>query len=241
MRFPADGTANLFRGQFGKFLYRRHPDVYQRYFAPIRAEGVPSGLHDPPRPFVFRVRHLEGARLDRFHVGLNLFAAEAAIPAMSEALAELVRQNLRAELTSVEGAEMLHLPLMPSRDVARARVHFLTPTELKPPGEPDFGRLFARIRDRVSILRALYGAGPLEIDFKAMGERAAAVQMARCEIRQQRVRRATGSRHPLGGFIGKAEYEGGLTEFVPYLNIAQYTGVGRQTVWGKGEISIETF
>jgi CRISPR/Cas system endoribonuclease Cas6 (RAMP superfamily) len=57
----------------------------------------------------------------------------------------------------------------------------------------------------------------------------------------ERVSRNTGQRHPLGGFTGVAEYEGDLTEFIPYLEIAAYTGVGRQTVWGKGEIRIETF
>jgi hypothetical protein len=43
----------------------------------------------------------------------------------------------------------------------------------------------------------------------------------------------------LGGFTGWAEYEGELREFVPYLEAARWTGVGRQTVWGKGEIGIE--
>ena len=71
--------------------------------------------------------------------------------------------------------------------------------------------LFARARDRVSALRSLYGEGPLGIDF-----------------------RAPGSVHPLGGLVGVAEYEGEFGEFVPFLEAAQWTGVGRQTVWGKG-------
>ena len=52
--------------------------------------------------------------------------------------------------------------------------------------------------------------------------------------------RATGQRHALGGFTGFAEYAGELAEFVPYLEIGRWTGVGRQTVWGKGEIAYET-
>jgi CRISPR/Cas system endoribonuclease Cas6 (RAMP superfamily) len=66
--------------------------------------------------------------------------------------------------------------------------------------------------------------------------------MTRCEIRQvEIVRRSsrTGQIHPIGGFIGEAEYEGDLTEFVPYLRAAQWTGVGRQTVWGKGQVRVE--
>jgi hypothetical protein len=33
-------------------------------------------------------------------------------------------------------------------------------------------------------------------------------------------------------------YEGELSEFVPLLRAACRTGVGRQTVWGHGEIAI---
>jgi len=109
---------------------------------------------------------------------------------------------------------------------------------------PEFGLLFARIRDRISTLRALYQGGPIGIDFKAIGERAAQVKMTRCEIEYvaaERTSRRTGQTHSLGGFVGMAEYEGDLGEFLPYLEIARYTGVGRQTVWGKGEIACETF
>ena len=106
--------------------------------------------------------------------------------------------------------------------------------------------MFTRIRDRISTLRSLYGSGPLEIDFKAMGERAAAIRMTRCEIQNvgggTRHSRATGTASRAQRlYVGFAEYEGDLTEFIPYLEIANYTGVGRQTVWGKGEISVETF
>jgi len=128
---------------------------------------------------------------------------------------------------------------------SRVRVRFVTPTELKSGRElaplPEFGILFSRLRDRISTLRALYGEGPLEIDFRAMGERAAAVGMTRCELRWHEVNRLssrTGQRHPLGGFVGEAEYEGELGEFLPYLFTGKWTGVGRQTVWGKGEVDV---
>jgi hypothetical protein len=148
-------------------------------------------------------------------------------------------------LNSVAGTEALRLPLGASQSRARrVRVHFLTPTELKGAEQPDFRILIARIRDRISTLRELYGEGPLAIDFKAFGERAGRVSMSHCELTPvdaERTSRATGQRHSLGGFTGVAEYEGDLAEFLPYLEIARWTGVGRQTVWGKGEIAYETF
>ena len=72
-----------------------------------------------------------------------------------------------------------------------------------------------------------------------MGERAAAVRMTRCDLQWVEARRRlsrTGQRHPLGGFVGQAEYQGDLGEFLPYLELAKWVGVGRQTVWGKGEM-----
>ena len=224
-------SPNTVRGAFGSALRRIDPDSYRRWFVPVA--GGPSGLADPPRPFVFR-------SVGPLEVGLNLFVTlESAVELFTRVMAEL------GIIESVEGTGLLRLPLAASRDpVSRIRVRFMTPTELKGAERPEFGVLMARIRDRISTLRGLYGGGPLEIDFKAFGERAGGVSMSRCELAQvtaERVSRRTGQRHSLGGFTGVAEYEGNLAEFLPYLEIARWTGVGRQTVWGKGEIAYEAF
>jgi len=131
------------------------------------------------------------------------------------------------------------------RPVSHVRIGFSTPTELKSEErlvtEPRFEVLFARIRDRISTLRALYGGGPLEIDFRGMAARAARVQLfaSRLEYKStQRRSSKTGQVSPLGGFVGEVEYTGDLAEFVPYLMAAQWTGVGRQTVWGKGALQV---
>jgi hypothetical protein len=133
----------------------------------------------------------------------------------------------------------------PCESVDRVRVRFLTPTELKSEHRvaerPEFGILFGRLRDRISTLRMLYGDGPLEIDFRAMGERAGSVRISRCELERiaaDRLSSHTGQRHSLGGFVGEVEYEGSLGEFMPYLHLGQWVGVGRQTVWGKGMMEV---
>jgi len=226
-----DFSANTLRGQFGSALKKVDAEAYSRFFAPRAASG-PSGLADPPRPFVFRA-------FSPLEVGLNLFLArDPAVELFTQAMAEL------GTLSSVSGTERLCLPLhSPDRTINRLRVRFLTPTELKGAERPEFGVLLARIRDRVSTLRELYGDGPLAVDFKAFGERASCVSMTRHElapVAAERISRGTGQRHSLGGFTGFAEYEGDLAEFLPYLDIARWTGVGRQTVWGKGEIAYET-
>jgi hypothetical protein len=130
--------------------------------------------------------------------------------------------------------------------VSRIRVNFLTPTEIKSAdcllSRPDFGALLSRLRDRISTLRALYGEGPLAIDFREFGARAARVATVACEVSTRstvRLSTRTGQRHPLAGFTGWAEFEGEITEFLPYLRAGRHTGVGRQTVWGHGEIETD--
>jgi len=243
VRFPPGKAGNVLRGAFGT-LFRRHPD-YERFFEP--AGPGPSGLKDRPRPFVFRAAHLDGRTFgpgDPFHFDVNVFSVETD-PFVS-VFAELARQGLgpgrgRAELLSAEKTQV-SIPLEPEPGVGRIAVAFLTPTELKgPTPDPEFATLFARARDRVSTLRALYGPGPLAIDFRAMGDRARAVRMTRCRVRHEEVERRsskTGHVHSLGGFTGEADYQGELAEFLPILRAAAWTGVGRHTVWGNGQIAV---
>lgn len=138
------------------------------------------------------------------------------------------------------------LPDPPAEPVERLRVRFLSATELKSGQHlavrPHFRVLFNRARDRVSTLRAFYQGGPLDIPFQEMAARAAKIEMTHCEVQWRDIARKssrTGQVHPLGGFVGEAEYAGDLAEFLPILTAAQWTGVGRHTVWGKGAIQVE--
>ena len=82
---------------------------------------------------------------------------------------------------------------------------------------------------------------PLDIDFKGLGERAARVELRRSDLAWEQVKRKsgrTGQVHPIGGFTGEAEYAGHLAEFLPWLRAARWVGVGRQTVWGKGDVRV---
>lgn len=135
----------------------------------------------------------------------------------------------------------------PVEVVQHLHLQFVTPTELKGGdglvNRPEFGVVAARLRDRVSTLCQVYGDGPLDMDFRGFGERARGVRMTRCEVRHVAVERRSsrsGQVHSIGGFVGEAEYQGELAEFLPFLRAGRWVGVGRQTVWGKGEIAMAT-
>jgi hypothetical protein len=238
---------------------RRGSCDYARIFEPTgepaSTTSGPSGLRDRPRPFVFRAAYLDGRTLqpqERFWFDVNLFETrDPPLDSFAQAFGRLAKEGIgprrgRAGLVSVE-QRWMSISLAPNPEETRTlRVEFVTPTELKSGNQlvarPEFGVLFARSRDRVSTLRTLFGAGPPEIDFRAMGERSGAIRMTHCELRQvEAIRRSsrTGQVHGIGGFVGVAEYQGDLSEFIPYLEIAQWTGIGRHCVWGKGELRLE--
>ena len=266
LRLPPGGSANLVRGACGLFLRKAAPaEVYSRIFEPRRDLGpAPSGLADWPRPFVFRTARLDGidaAAGDAFSFDLHLFdLRQPVLPYFETAFAAWVASGIgpgrrRARLDRVEplglddqpnlGAPCV-LPLdMEPAAVDHLIVSFVTPTELKAAGQvvdhPEFAVLFARLRDRIATLRALYGQGPLDVDFRGMGERAGAIRLIHCDLtwyHASRTSRRTGQTHPLGGFTGEVRYQGMLAEFLPWLRVGRWTGVGRQTVWGKGELRV---
>jgi hypothetical protein len=128
-------------------------------------------------------------------------------------------------------------------EVRRIMIEFLTPTELKHQGglidEPSFPVLFARVRDRVCALSRFYNGDNLEVPLAGLSEDSTRVKLIDASVVHNKAERRssrTGQRHPLGGFTGTAVYEGELGCFLPWLEAAYWTGVGRQTVWGKGAI-----
>lgn len=271
VHFPAGKSANVVRGAFGTVLRDSvTPADYNRLFEPGAALGkAPSGLADWPRPFVFRVSHLDGLTIaagGSFYLDVHIFELRLPVlPHFRAAFHQLAIRGLgpgrgRTELERVEqldlAGEAREVPGDPGEPSSvsletdseirnHVAIRFLTPTELKSDGErverPVFPILFARLRDRIGTLRSLYGAGPLPIDFFALGLRAGSVRLTRCNLVRESVSRKsgrTGQVHPLGGFTGEAEYEGELSEFLPWLRAARWVGVGRQTVWGKGDLRV---
>ena len=250
VRFPEGKAANVLRGGFGASLRAVAPfTTYERIFEPkLLDRAGPSGLADPPRPFLFRAAHLDGkqvAKRDDFHFDVHIFGDPEIAGNITKALEQLFEKGAgigrgHAKLTAAVD-QKIEIPLLPAEAATRAKVRFVTPTELKHEGkvvsQPDFAILIRRVRDRVATLMSLYAGGELELDFKLFGQTAAEVRTVRADIELCSVARTssrTGHTHPIGGMLGEAEYAGRLGQFIPFLRAAFYTGVGRHTVWGNG-------
>lgn len=289
LHIPAGQGGNLIRGALGTTLRRiacaplchsspfHHDDcVYSRLFAPRLIRG-PSGIADPPRPFVLRAAELGGKVIEageHFHFDLHLFTpGDRALEHFALAFAELAKDGLgparaRVLLTEISALNVaglaspaiynagkftasdispIRIPLAPDQAaIDTLKLQFLTPTELKHHGiiirVPEFGILFSRLRARVASLLSLYGARADDLDLAGLGERANAVKLLQTSLiwhEAERRSSRTGQTHPLGGFTGSAIYEGNFAEFLPWLRAGSWTGVGRQTVWGKGKIAVD--
>lgn len=244
LRFPRGKAGNTLRGALGGVLPRT-------LFAPREEEG-PSGLKDRPRPFVLRTADLDGRQFEpgeRFTVNVNVFGPDL-FHEFRTAFGQLSRlgaQRREVELIEAAEAEPVGIDLTAIEEVDAIRLRFLTPMELPFQGtilqQPRFDALFARARSRVAGLCAFYQGGAPVTDYRGLGLRSRKVFMSQARITHDAIERRssrTGDVHRLGGFVGEAEYEGELGEFVPWLKAAEWTGVGRYTVWGNGALLVTT-
>jgi hypothetical protein len=254
IRFPEGKAANVLRGGFGTSLRAvATTAVYERIFEPRSNGSGPSGLADPPRPFLFRAWRLDGkltAKHDDFEFDVHIFGDPAHADIITAALENLFDRGAgvgrgRARLVGTEDL-YIDASLTATEPATRVRVCFITPTELKHQGsivrQPDFHVLIRRVRDRISALLSLYGPGELNLDHRMFGEFAEEVRTIRKDLDLRDIARRssrTGQIHQIGGMVGAVEYAGPLGSFVPFLRAAYYTGVGRHTVWGNGCIETE--
>ncbi len=237
--FAASAQVDAFRGALGAALHARGPEVYARWFDPRWTDG-PSGYRDAPRPFVLR----------RTESGLDLisFRKDESGSEMPAAVDAAIRTVTGGH--SVRGCTVarLQLPTEGAEKDGVLRLNFVTPIELKSAGvvleRPEFFALMERLTERVWALGRMYQEWPEEFSFGDLLHAARYVktlnwQWTRTDFKRRSAR--SGKVHAVGGFIGWAEYAGSLGRFLPLLEIGRWTGVGRQTVWGNGEIRIDGF
>ena len=225
---PREASVNFFRGALGALLHE-DATLYQAAFDPRWTDG-PSGYRAAPRPFVLRYR--PGVLdLITFHAELHSIIAGA------------LSRTCRMEVASTGN---FSLPTDGTEWSGLLKLRFVTPTALKESGEiasePQFRVLFRRLIERIRALGRFYQQWSADVDFAELSQQADQIEMTQCEwISRSGDRRRSarsGHSHELRGYVGWAEYAGPVGCFVPLLEIGRYTGVGRNTVWGNGEIQI---
>lgn len=136
------------------------------------------------------------------------------------------------------------LEQLSSRDALKLR--FLTPTRIRVEGDLQTGLSFPllvrNLLRRVSLLMAVHGPAPLDADYRALIERADAVETRAARLRWwdwERYSNRQQTKMKLGGFVGEVEYAGdGLPEFLPLVAAGEILHVGAGTSFGLGRYRI---
>src|SRR5579884_498265 len=137
---------------------------------------------------------------------------------------------------------------IPDTGTSLLAMRFLTPVTIKAEGrileKPRFHHLVKRLRDRISSLIQFYTALTIDWDFKEIGLFAERIEEVENSLRWiNRFRRAGHSRetHDLGGAVGRLVVRGeALKNLFPLLWLGQYTGIGKNAVFGNGWYELET-
>ncbi len=134
--------------------------------------------------------------------------------------------------------------LPPAPTQSAVRIELLTPLRLNVDNDLitadrlRFRDFFAHLLRRVSLLSYFHTDNPLETDFRALVQAAAAVDWRAAELRWKDWTRYSSRQDALlqmGGLIGSLELAAGqLTPFWPYLWLGQWTHLGKGAVMGLG-------
>lgn len=118
---------------------------------------------------------------------------------------------------------------------------FRTPTRLmadgKPVSVPYFDVLVARLLERLDLLLDEYAPEAPRTPYAELAWRSDRVRLAQHDTRWISIRsgsRRHGHTTPIGGFVGRARYEGSLEPFLPWLIWGQSVQVGKNAPKGDG-------
>jgi hypothetical protein len=123
-----------------------------------------------------------------------------------------------------------------------------TPLRLQRNGHPIDARaltardlLVALVR-RIALLHEFHGAGPLPLNFRALAQRAEAIESDK-ELRWRNWQRYSNRQQQkiaLGGVVGRWRLSGDLGPFLPFLHLGQWLHVGKEATFGLGGYNLQT-
>ncbi|HYV04195.1 MAG TPA: CRISPR system precrRNA processing endoribonuclease RAMP protein Cas6, partial [Blastocatellia bacterium] len=160
-----------------------------------------------------------------------------AVPADSAAsLAELVQTRIE-RMTDGCAPTPIPQPLSPS-----LRLRFMTPTRIRVDGDLQAGMSFEllvrNLLRRVSLLCAVHGSAPLELDYRGLIEQAGSVATVKSDLHWcdwDRYSNRQQTKMTLGGFVGEIEYAGVVAqEFLPLVAAGELLRVGTGSSFGLG-------
>jgi hypothetical protein len=136
--------------------------------------------------------------------------------------------------------------LEPLRKGSIVKLRFLTPTRIRIKGdiqtELTFGLLVRNLLRRISMLAVVHGNGKMNVDYRALIEKAENMQTLSASLKWQDWERYSNrqkAKMNLGGFIGEIEFAGEeIMEFLPLLVAGEFLHIGAGTTFGLGKFEL---
>jgi hypothetical protein len=229
--------------------------VYPYLFetAPGGTGGILAGYDRVPNPFVLAPPWEEGRLLPAGgETGLRLTLIGRAIEHTAFARQAVVEAGLRGlgpdrgalDLVAVDPAD----PPPPAPCLEGVAIALSTPLRLVEAGRLVGAaalrprHLLLALLRRVSTLVERHGPAPLDLDYRALKERAAEAEFAAADLRWVEWARWSGRQQALlkmGGLVGALSLPlAGLEPFWPFLAVAPWMHVGKGTTMGLGAMRV---
>ena len=152
----------------------------------------------------------------------------------TKALTELIQTRLE----QLRATDLLFLDEL--------RLNFLTPARIRVDGDLQqaltFELLVRNLLRRVSLLAAVHGSGRLDVNYRALIDRASSVRTRASGLHWRDWERYSNRQRikmSMGGFVGGIEYVGdAIQEFVPLIIAGEILHVGTGTSFGLGRYQL---
>ncbi|TCP55770.1 uncharacterized protein DUF2276 [Tumebacillus sp. BK434] len=176
---------------------------------------------------------------------------------LNHVASEGVRREMD-RMVYMEGGEQTHNPIISTgadvitdldsanSDYSRLILFFETPLRMKWQGrytsDPQFHIIFRNVLRRITgLLHYHHGLDTSSENFQELLQKAEQIKLVRQETKwvdYDRFSARQDAKMKLGGIMGWAQYEGDWKEFLPWLQVAELTHIGKNTVFDLGRIRI---
>jgi len=230
---------NTLRGALGSVLNKSYPSIYENVFKRNSGESMPNPFVITT-PYPSKGAYVKGETL-HFYVTLfgvacifeeEIIRAAKFINAGKFADTQLVKcEQVYKRTWSDEGADSI-----PYCD--GLTINFITPTEIflkkEAKTEIDFAFFIDRLFTRISTIIDNYSENEFVIPYNLVTNK----PFVEAKSNLRKVIFKT-NEQPINGVLGKVEYFGDVTRYLPYIDLGSQIHIGRKTTRSCGEYTFE--